>query len=69
MDCFVANAPLRKRFPFVAGNDDGGTVIPAPMGENALISMDCRVKPGNDETGPMDQSCDITPLAFSSRFS
>jgi tripartite-type tricarboxylate transporter receptor subunit TctC len=22
MDCFVANAPLRKRFAFVAGNDD-----------------------------------------------
>jgi hypothetical protein len=21
MDCFVANAPLRKRFAFVAGND------------------------------------------------
>jgi hypothetical protein len=29
LDCFVANAPLRKRFAFVAGNDgecshDGG---------------------------------------------
>jgi hypothetical protein len=23
MDCFVANAPLRKRFAFVAGNDGG----------------------------------------------
>ena len=22
MDCFVARAPLRKRFAFVAGNDD-----------------------------------------------
>jgi hypothetical protein len=22
MDCFVAKAPLRKRFAFVAGNDD-----------------------------------------------
>jgi hypothetical protein len=22
MDCFVASAPLRKRFAFVAGNDD-----------------------------------------------
>jgi hypothetical protein len=22
MDCFVANAPLRKRFAFVAGNDE-----------------------------------------------
>jgi hypothetical protein len=21
LDCFVANAPLRKRFAFVAGND------------------------------------------------
>jgi hypothetical protein len=24
MDCFVAIAPLRKRFVFVAGNDDSG---------------------------------------------
>ena len=24
MDCVVANAPLRKRFAFVAGNDDVG---------------------------------------------
>jgi hypothetical protein len=23
MDCFVGRAPLRKRFAFVAGNDDG----------------------------------------------
>jgi hypothetical protein len=23
MDCFVARAPLRKRFAFVAGNDGG----------------------------------------------
>jgi hypothetical protein len=22
LDCFVASAPLRKRFAFVAGNDD-----------------------------------------------
>jgi hypothetical protein len=25
MDCFVASAPLRKRFAFVAGNDGGHT--------------------------------------------
>jgi len=24
MDCFVASAPVRKRFAFVAGNDDQG---------------------------------------------
>jgi hypothetical protein len=24
MDCFVASAPLRKRFAFVAGNDVDG---------------------------------------------
>jgi len=26
MDCFVAIAPLRKRFAFVAGNDGGASV-------------------------------------------
>jgi hypothetical protein len=25
-DCFIAYAPLRKRFAFVAGSDDGGGV-------------------------------------------
>jgi hypothetical protein len=28
MDCFVASAPLRKRFAFVAGNDAVGALIP-----------------------------------------
>jgi hypothetical protein len=27
MDCFAARAPLRKRFAFVAGNDDLQVVI------------------------------------------
>jgi hypothetical protein len=27
MDCFVASAPLRKRFAFVAGNDEGAAVF------------------------------------------
>jgi hypothetical protein len=48
MDCFVANAPR---------NDEGGDVIPLPIKANALISMDCRVKPGmtgnNGGTGIM----------------
>src|SRR6266550_8769610 len=26
LDCFVAYAPLRKRFAFVAGNDGGGVL-------------------------------------------
>jgi hypothetical protein len=28
LDCFVARAPLRKRFAFVAGNDDEKRVYP-----------------------------------------
>jgi hypothetical protein len=32
-----------------ARNDGGGVLVSPPIKENALISMDCRVKPGNDE--------------------
>jgi hypothetical protein len=31
VDCFVATAPLRKRFAFVAGNDGDGPLIVATM--------------------------------------
>jgi hypothetical protein len=32
MDCFVARAPLRKRFAFVAGNDDVEVLVICPTG-------------------------------------
>jgi hypothetical protein len=32
MDCFVARAPLRKRFAFVAGNDDVEVLLICPTG-------------------------------------
>jgi len=32
--------------------------IPPPIGQIALISIDCRVKPGNDETETTMDSAD-----------
>jgi hypothetical protein len=32
MDCFVARALLRKRFAFVAGNDDVEVLVICPTG-------------------------------------
>ena len=32
MDCFVARAPLRKRFAFVAGDDDVEVLVICPTG-------------------------------------
>jgi hypothetical protein len=49
MDCFVADAPLRKRFAFAAGNDAWRSRGSAHLGQIAIFSMDCRVKPGNNE--------------------
>jgi hypothetical protein len=38
LDCFVAYAPLRKRFAFVAGND-GGALNPTTPDRSALRTV------------------------------
>jgi hypothetical protein len=50
MDCFVASAPR---------NDEGGGLF-SRYRAIAFFSMDCRVKPGNDETGTTTESAHAT---------
>jgi hypothetical protein len=42
MDCFVAAAPLRKRFAFVAGNDGCAFVTPAAAIATAVVAAAAR---------------------------
>ena len=56
LDCFVAIAPLRKRFAFVAGNDDASnTPKNQKAGSRPAAFLKCRLpcwEPGRSEAPP-----------------